>query len=311
MRTLAITSEHGFEHETPDGHPERVDRLHAVMRALDRIEGLDRAEAPLAERAALERVHTSEHIDRIFAAAPQAASESGQVSLDADTWMSPGSLNAALAASGGAVAGVDAVLDGEAEAAFIACRPPGHHAEPDRAMGFCLFNQIAVGALHALEARGLSKVAVVDIDVHHGNGTQAAAQTEPRLIFGSIHQGWIYPGTGAEHETGRHGNIVNAPMPAGCEGADWSAALEARILARIEAEKPDLLMVSAGFDAHRADPLAGLNLSTKDFAEAGARLARLARQSAAGRLVCVMEGGYDCDALEASVEAFIRALQAG
>ena len=276
------------------------------MRALDGLEGLQRREVQEhAGRDALARVHDAAHIERVFSASPA----KGHVSLDADTWMSPGSLNAALHACGGVIDGVDAVLDGEAEAAFIACRPPGHHAEPDRAMGFCLFNQIAVGALHALEARGLGKVAIIDIDVHHGNGTQAAAEREPRLIFGSIHQGWIYPGTGAEHETGRHGNIINRMMPAGATGDVWHPAL-AQIIARVESEKPDLLLVSAGFDAHKDDPLAGLALTEDDFAKAGSALAALARSSAHSRLVCVLEGGYDCPALERSVTAFLRALQA-
>ncbi|TRO95204.1 histone deacetylase family protein [Glycocaulis profundi] len=302
MKTLVLTSDAGFEHRTPDGHPERVERLEAVMRA---CEGHEIVHAGPAPREALERVHRPDYVEAVFASAP----EEGLVSLDSDTWMSPGSLHAALCASGAVTAGVDRVLDGEAEAVFAACRPPGHHAEPDRAMGFCLFNQIAVGALHALESRGLSKVAIIDIDVHHGNGTQAAAEREPRIVFGSIHQGWIYPGTGAAHETGRHGNIMNAPVEAGTAGQAWFAALQP-ILDRVEAEKPDLLMVSAGFDAHRADPLAGLALEDEDFARAGAALAALAKHAAHSRLVCVLEGGYDCPALESSVRAFLRALDA-
>ncbi|MGY6533098.1 histone deacetylase family protein [Glycocaulis sp.] len=306
MKTLAITSPTGADHITPEGHPERVARLEAVTRALAALEGLEHRDVQEpAGRDALARVHDAAHIDAVFAASP----DEGHVSLDADTWMSPGSLNAALHACGGVIEGVDAVLDGEAEAVFVACRPPGHHAEPDRAMGFCLFNQIAVGALHALEARGLSKVAIIDIDVHHGNGTQATAEAEPRLLFGSIHQGWIYPGTGAEHETGRHGNIINRMMPAGAAGDVWHPAL-AEIIARVESEKPDLLLVSAGFDAHKDDPLAGLGLEDADFARAAAALAALAGSSAHSRLVCVLEGGYDCPALERSVAAFIGALQA-
>ncbi len=306
MKTLAFTSPTGFEHITPEGHPERVARLEAVTRALASLEGLKRREVQEpAGRDALLRVHDAAHIDAVFAASPA----EGHVSLDADTWMSPGSLNAALYACGAVIKGVDAVLDGEAEAVFVACRPPGHHAEPDRAMGFCLFNQIAVGALHALDARGLPKVAIIDIDVHHGNGTQAAAEREPRLLFGSIHQGWIYPGTGAEHETGRHGNIINRMMPAGATGDVWHPALS-EIIAWVESEQPDLLLVSAGFDAHKDDPLAGLNLTDDDFARAGAALAALAKSSAHSRLVCVLEGGYDCPALERSVLAFIRVLQA-
>lgn len=306
MKTLAITSRHGLDHLTPEGHPERVARLEAVMSGLHGLTGIERREASYpAPRDALLRVHDAAHVERVFSASPA----NGHVSLDADTWMSPGSLKAALHACGAVIEGVDAALDGEAEAVFVACRPPGHHAEPDRAMGFCLFNQIAVGALHALEARGLAKVAIIDIDVHHGNGTQATAEREPRLIFGSIHQGWIYPGTGAEHETGRHGNIINRVMPAGAAGDVWHPALS-EIIARVESEQPDLLLVSAGFDAHKDDPLAGLALTEDDFAKAGSALAALAQSSAHSRLVCVLEGGYDCPALERSVTAFLRALQA-
>ncbi|KPP82668.1 MAG: putative deacetylase [Oceanicaulis sp. HLUCCA04] len=302
MRTIAITSASGFDHVTPDGHPERVARLDSVSGALG---SLSSREASPASREDLARVHDAAHIDRVFAASP----DSGHVSLDADTWMSPGSLNAALHACGAAIEGVNAVLDGEAEAVFIGCRPPGHHAEPDRAMGFCLFNQIAVGALHALEARGLSRVAVIDIDVHHGNGTQATAEREPRLFFGSVHQGWIYPGTGAAHETGRHGNIANRPLPAGANGATWHPALD-ELIEAVRAFGPQLLLVSAGFDAHKDDPLAGLSLEEADFARAGTALARLAQETTNSRLVCVLEGGYDCPALERSVAAFVGALQA-
>jgi acetoin utilization deacetylase AcuC-like enzyme len=211
MKTLVIATPASENHRPPQGHPERVDRHHAVL-AGARAASVRIAEwtAP-ADRAAIERVHTSAHVDHVLASAPG----SGHASLDADTWMSPGSLDAALAAAGAGIAAVDAVLDGEAEAAFVAARPPGHHAEPDRAMGFCLFNTVAIAAMHALEARGLSSATIVDFDVHHGNGTQAFAEIEPRLTFASIHQGWIYPGTGAAHETGAFGNIINLPCRPG------------------------------------------------------------------------------------------------
>ena len=304
MKTRVYACPDGFDHHPPDGHPEHAGRLEAVT-AGARASGVEivdsRSPAP---RAALERVHTADHVDRIFTAAPPA----GEVSLDADTWMSPGSLDAALAAAGAGLAAVDAVLDGETEAAFVAARPPGHHAEPDRAMGFCLFNTVAIAAMHALDGRGLSGAAVVDIDVHHGNGTQAVAQTEPRLTFASIHQGWIFPGTGAAHETGGHGNIVNRPMEAGTQGAQWLETVKTELLPRLEYERPDILLVSAGFDGHDADPLAGLALADEDYAAAGAMLARAARDWSASRLVCVLEGGYDCAALERSVRAFLGAL---
>ena len=304
MKTRVYACPDGFDHQPPDGHPEHAGRLKAVT-AGARASGVEivdsRSPAP---RAALERVHIPGHVDRIFTAAPAA----GEISLDADTWMSPGSLDAALAAAGAGLAAVDAVLDGEAEAAFVAARPPGHHAEPDRAMGFCLFNTVAIAAMHALDGRGLSGAAVVDIDVHHGNGTQALAQTEPRMTFASIHQGWIYPGTGAAHETGVHGNIVNHPMEAGARGPVWLDGIATQILPRLERDRPDILLVSAGFDGHDADPLAGLALADEDYAAAGAMLARAARDWSASRLVCVLEGGYDCAALERSVRAFLGAL---
>jgi acetoin utilization deacetylase AcuC-like enzyme len=229
MKTRVYACPDSFDHHPPHGHPEHAGRLRAVLAGAESWGGevvQSRAHAP---RAALEKVHSVDHVDQIFTAAPAA----GEVSLDADTWMSPGSLDAALAAAGAGIAAVDAVLDGEIEAAFVAARPPGHHAEPDRAMGFCLFNIVAVAAMHAMEARGLDSAAVVDIDVHHGNGTQAFADDEPRLTFASIHQGWIYPGTGAAHETGAHGNILNLPMAGGTKGAEWLAAIEARILPRL------------------------------------------------------------------------------
>lgn len=303
MRILYCPSGEG--HHPPLGHPEHAGRLQAVLAgARQSGAALVDHHAP-ASRGALQRVHTAALIDQVFAASPG----EGEIALDADTWMSSGSLKAALAAAGAGIAGVDAVMAGEAEAVFIAARPPGHHAEPDRAMGFCLFNTIAIAAAHALAHHGLARVAVVDIDVHHGNGTQAWAETEPACLFASIHQGWIYPGTGAAHETGRHGNIINAPLQAGTQGPAWRAAVETAILPRLEAFAPDIVFVSAGFDAHRDDPLAGLALVEDDYAWAGAALAQAARAHAHSRLVCVLEGGYDCAALERSAGAFLRAVQ--
>lgn len=305
MRTLVHAPAAGLEHHPPKGHPEHAGRLQAVLCAASAA-GIDPATGfSPASRAALERVHAPALIDHVFASSPVM----GDIALDADTWMSPGSLKAALAAAGAGIAGVDAVMTGAAEAVFVAARPPGHHAEPDRAMGFCLFNTIAIAAAHALAHHGLARVAVVDIDVHHGNGTQAWAENEPACLFASIHQGWIYPGTGAAHETGRHGNIINAPMQAGTQGPAWRAAVETAILPRLEAFAPDCLFVSAGFDAHRDDPLAGLALVEDDYAWAGTALAQAARAHAHSRLVCVLEGGYDCAALERSAGAFLRAVQ--
>jgi len=305
MKTRVITSKSGFDHTPPEGHPEHAGRLEAALAGC-RDAGVEISEAAqAATREALLRVHDAAHVDRVFATAPA----SGAASLDADTWMSPGTLDAALLACGAAIEAVDAVLNGTDQAVFVVCRPPGHHAERDRAMGFCLFNQVAVAAAQALDARGLARVAAIDIDVHHGNGTQDYAEEEARVFFASIHQGWIYPGTGAAHEKGRFGNIANAPMQAGAAGAAWRPALET-LLKRAAAHAPELLLVSAGFDAHAADPLAGLNLVEADYAWAGERLGRFAAEHAQARLVCVLEGGYDCDALRASVAGFARGLAA-
>ncbi|XBQ15020.1 MAG: histone deacetylase family protein [Oceanicaulis sp.] len=305
MKTRVLSCPSGFDHHPPQGHPEHAGRLEAVL-AGARSAGVEIVahDAPAA-RDALERVHAPAHVDRVFAASPEA----GSAALDADTFMSPGSLRAALDAAGAGIAAVDQVLGGEAEAVFVAARPPGHHAEPDRAMGFCLFNSIAIAAAHAL-ASGLERVAVIDIDVHHGNGTQAWAESEPRCFFASIHQGWIYPGTGAAHETGRHGNIVNAPMDAGTTGEVWRKAVRDRIIERLDAFAPQLVLVSAGFDAHAADPLAGLALEDTDYAWAGEALAAAAKRYSASKLVCMLEGGYDCPALERASAAFLSALDA-
>lgn len=306
MRTLVHAPAASLDHHPPKGHPEHAGRAQAVLRAVAAAGIEPETRLSPASRESLARVHAADLIDQVFAASP----EEGETALDADTWMSPGSLKAALAAAGAGIAGVDAVMAGEAEAVFVAARPPGHHAEPDRAMGFCLFNTIAIAAAHALAKHGLARVAVVDIDVHHGNGTQAWAETGPACLFASIHQGWIYPGTGAAHETGRHGNIINVPMAAGTAGPVWRSAVETAILPRLAEFAPDFLFVSAGFDAHRDDPLAGLALVDDDYAWAGTVLAQAARAHAHSRLVCVLEGGYDCAALERSTGAFLRALQA-
>ncbi|MEQ8405647.1 MAG: histone deacetylase family protein [Oceanicaulis sp.] len=306
MKTRVLTHPSGFEHRAPEGHPEHPGRLQAALDGA-RGAGFEIAEsAGRAERGQLERVHAPLLVDQVFNTEPKA----GWAKIDMDTYMAAGSLDAALHAAGAGIEAVDAVMAKEAEAVFVAARPPGHHAESDRAMGFCLFNSIAVAAAHALDHHGLSKVAVVDIDVHHGNGTQAWAETEPRALFASIHQGWIYPGTGAAHETGGHGNIINLPMERGTAGAAWRAAIESRVLPALERFGPDLILVSAGFDAHEADPLAGMALVEADYAWAGAALGGAAKRLSASRLVCMLEGGYDCPALERSVGAFLSALEA-
>ncbi len=293
-------------HMPPDGHPEHAGRLSAVLAGLAPL-GLETREAPLASREAIERFHTPAHVEALEAAFPA----EDCVALDPDTFLSPGSREAAYRAAGAVVAATDAVMAGESEHAFCAVRPPGHHAEPGRAMGFCLFNSIAISAAHALHAHGLARVAVVDFDVHHGNGTQAAAEREPRLFFASTHQAPLYPGTGLSHERGRHGNILNAPLPAGADGAAWRATMEGQVLPALAAFAPEFLFVSAGFDAHRDDPLAGLLLSEADYFWAGQALARAARGSGKGRIVSALEGGYDLAALSRAAPAFVEGLARG
>ncbi len=293
-------------HVTPPGHPEQVARVHAIMAALEmpRFAALDRRLAPMVADAALLRCHPQRYLDRVAAAAPAA----GWASLDADTHVMVASETAARRAAGAAVAAVDAGLGGEVGNAFCALRPPGHHAERETAMGFCLFGSVAVAAKHALEAHGLSRVAVLDIDVHHGNGTQDLLWDEPRATFVSTHQSPLYPGTGATGERGAHGQILNLPLPAGTGGAAYRETFEARVLPALRAARPDLLLVSAGFDAHRADPLAQMALETLDFAWITERLCDVADENCGGRVVSVLEGGYDLDALADSVSAHVAVL---
>jgi acetoin utilization deacetylase AcuC-like enzyme len=293
-------------HNPGPGHPERPLRLRAVMEALaDAGLASDLRSAGLADRASLERVHPTAYVERIFAASP----EVGMSALDPDTLLSPGSLNAALRAAGAVIDAVQAVADGETERAFCAVRPPGHHAEPDTAMGFCLFSNIAVGA-RAAQALGFSRVAVVDFDVHHGNGTQAAFEADETLFFASIHQSPLYPGTGDAHETGV-GNIVNATAPPGAPRELWRALFDQRLMPALDAFAPDLILVSAGFDAHRRDPLAQQTLEAKDFAWATRAIAAVARRHCGGRIVSSLEGGYDLEALGQSAVAHVQALGEG
>jgi acetoin utilization deacetylase AcuC-like enzyme len=293
-------------HDTGPGHPERPDRLRAVLAALaaDEFAALDRREAPLADAAAIARAHPPDHVRAIMGIDP-APGEVAQ--LDPDTAMRAGSLEAALRATGAGIAAVDAVLGGEVTRAFCAVRPPGHHAERARPMGFCLFNTIAIAARHAQAAWGLKRVAIVDFDVHHGNGTQDIFWADPSVFFASSHQMPLYPGTGAPSETGA-GNIFNLALPEGAGGAAFRRAWEQHLIPALEAFAPELLLVSAGFDAHRRDPLAGLQVDTEDFAWLTEALCRAAQISSAGRVVSVLEGGYDLNALAASAAAHVRAL---
>jgi acetoin utilization deacetylase AcuC-like enzyme len=307
MTTLLYTHPSSLEHDAGPGHPESPARIRAILAALEQAEldGVEQREPPRATREQLERVHGSGFVDRILGGVPS----SGYVRIDADTVMSPGSGEAALRAAGAACAAVDAVIGGEAANAFCALRPPGHHAEPTRAMGFCLFNNVAIGARQALAVHEVARVSIFDFDVHHGNGTQAAFERERRVQYLSTHQWPLYPGTGARSETGV-GNIVNRPLPAGTGSSEWRKVVEADILPAIDRFAPGLIMVSAGFDAHRRDPLAMLELTEDDYGWVTRELVALAQRHAAGRLVSVLEGGYDLTALANSSLAHLNALRA-
>ena len=306
MTTALITHPDGLAHVTPSGHPERVDRLVAINAILaeDRFESLMRVDAPMASREDLALAHPQSHIDAIEAAIPA----TGQTPLDADTYLSPGSWNAASRAAGGNVKAVDMVLGGEVQNAFVAMRPPGHHAERETPMGFCLFGSAVIGARHALERHGLSRIAIVDFDVHHGNGTQDLVWDEERILFASTHQMPLYPGSGHPHETGAHGQIVNVPLAPNTGGREFRQAMERIVLPAVAAHRPDLIIISAGFDAHRNDPLANLNWDESDFAWATEQICALADEHASGRVVSTLEGGYDLDGLAASVAAHVEVL---
>jgi len=303
MTTALITHPDCLGHETPDGHPEQVARLERILEAL---EGKDvtRVTAPLAAEDDLLRVHPRSHLEAIRAASPA----KGVVPLDADTWMSPGTLAAAHRAVGGAVRAVDLVLSGEVRNAFVATRPPGHHAERETTMGFCLFGNVAVAAKYALDHHGLKRVAVVDFDVHHGNGTQDLLEDEPRAFFASSHQYPLWPGTGAAHEIGPHDTILNVPLAPRSGGAVFRREYEAKVFPRVRAFKPELILVSAGFDAHREDPLADLMLETEDFRWVTERLCDLADELCGGKLVSCLEGGYNLYALAESVAVHVDVL---
>lgn len=302
--TLLLTHPGADLHLTPPGHPEQVARLAAVR---DALAGLDlaREEAVEAEDAALLRCHPQRYLDRLAAAVPA----EGWAQLDADTFLAPGSLRAARLAAGAAIRAVEAVVAGEHASAFVAMRPPGHHAEAEVPMGFCLLGTVAIAAKHALDGLGLGRVAVVDFDVHHGNGTQALLWDEPRALFVSTHQSPLWPGTGAASETGAHGNVLNVPLRPGSDGAAFRRAMEEVVLPRLDAFAPELVLISAGFDAHRADPLAQLHWEVEDFAWATARLCDVADAHAGGRVASCLEGGYDLDALAASAAAHVDVLR--
>jgi len=294
-----------LSHDTGPGHAERAERLVAVLEALRAaFPQLQPEVAPRASRGQLLRVHAPRLLDEVLESRP-----STRIALDPDTVLSPDSAEAALRAAGAAVAAVDAVLGGEAMRAFCAVRPPGHHATADTAMGFCLFNNVAVAAAHALAKHGLARVAIADFDVHHGNGTQAIFEHDPRALFLSSHQWPLYPGTGSAEERGV-GNIHNAPLPAGAGSAPFRAAWRERLLPELERFRPQLVFVSAGFDGHRRDPLAALQLVADDYAWLTGELVAIARRHAQDRIVSMLEGGYDLEALRECSVAHVGALMA-
>ena len=308
MTTLLLSHSACLNHLTPPGHPERPDRLRAIESALEaeKFASLIREQAPMADIETVALAHPRDYVEAIREASPR----EGMIGLDGDTSMSPGSLEAALRAAGGAVMAVDEVIAKKTDNAFVATRPPGHHAETVRPMGFCIFNSVAVAARHAQKNHGLARVGIVDFDVHHGNGTQEIFWSDPSVMYCSTHQMPLYPGTGAKSERGDHDNIVNAPLRAGDGGQQFREAMET-ILPRLEAFGPDLVIISSGFDAHIRDPLAGLNFTEDDFAWATRKLMDLADRKSGGRVVSVLEGGYDLEGLAGSVAAHVTALMRG
>lgn len=309
LTTLLLTHPACLGHDAGAHHPESPVRLRAVISEIERMDAFEllRREAPRASEDQLGRVHPIDYVRRILDSVPR----EGHVRLDPDTALSPGSGEAALRAAGAVCAAVDAVVAGEVRNAFCATRPPGHHAMPARAMGFCVFSNVAIGAAHARAVHGLRRLAIADFDVHHGNGTEAAVWNDPDTLYCSIHQAPLYPGTGARAARGAHGNIVNLPVPAGTASARWRTVVEREMLPAIEVFAPEMVLVSAGFDAHRADPLAGLELVEDDFRWITSELMRLAERHAHGRVVSTLEGGYDPRALARSVCAHLDALLHG
>jgi len=309
MSTLLVTHPAGLDHVTPPGHPERPDRLRAIERALEneKFSALAREQAPLASLELVALCHPMDYVEQIREVAPR----EGMIALDADTSMSPGSFEAALRAVGGAVMAVDEVIEKRVRNAFVAMRPPGHHAETVRPMGFCIFNHAAIAARHAQRKHGLPRAAIIDFDVHHGNGSQEIFWSDASVMYCSTHQMPLYPGTGSKSERGEHDNIVNAPLNPGDGGAEFRAAMESVILPRLANFGPDIIIISAGFDAHTRDPLASLNFEEEDFAWATGKIMEIADRRAEGRVVSVLEGGYDLEGLSRSAAAHVTALMRG
>jgi acetoin utilization deacetylase AcuC-like enzyme len=307
MTTLVYSHPACLEHQPGPSHPESPERLKAVLRALQAPEfaSLQWRDAPVGTRKQVELIHDPAFVDEVADLVPKR----GYVPLDAgDTVMSPGSWDAVMRCVGAACAGVDAVMAAEARNVFCATRPCGHHAEPGKAMGFCIFNQAAIAAAYACDAHELKRVAVVDFDVHHGNGTQAAFFNRPELFYASSHQSPFYPGTGARSETGVNQNIVNIPLPSGCSSTLFRSEIDAGMLPAIRRFNPELIIISAGFDAHHLDPLAGLNLEDEDFRWITEELMDIAEAVCNGRIVSILEGGYSLEGLASGTAAHVRAL---
>ena len=304
MTTALITHPDCLGHVTPEGHPEQVARLTSVLAALESLR-LPQTLAPLATTEDLVLCHPASYLAELRSVAPQV----GHHQLDEDTHMSPGSMNAALRAVGGVMRGVDMVLQGEASNAFVATRPPGHHAEHARPMGFCLFGNVSIGAKHALERHGLSRVAIVDFDVHHGNGTQALCQDDDRILVVTSQQMPLWPGTGDPMDAGPFGSVMNIAFPPETGSDLFRETYEQDVFPRIDEFAPELILISAGFDAHADDPLAQMNLTTADFAWVTQGLCDLAEKHCAGRVVSALEGGYNLTALAASAAAHVQVLK--
>lgn len=308
MTTFLYSNPICLEHETPPGHPERADRLRALEAVFEHenFNPLIRKLAPQAEAEKVLLAHPEHYLKRVMAAIPS----EGIVRVDEDTSASPRSLEAALISVGGAIAAVDAVMDGEADNAFVTTRPPGHHAERDKAMGFCFFNQAAIAARHAQRKYAVERVAIVDWDVHHGNGTQDIFYEDNSVVYCSTHQMPLYPGTGALKETGK-GNIFNAPLSANDGSDHFREAFKSRILPALENQRPDLIIISAGFDAHHRDPLAEINLTADDFDWATAKVMDIATRYNGNRVVSLLEGGYDLMGLAESAASHVLRLMRG
>ena len=306
MTTLLYTHDAFARHETPPGHPERADRVTAVEAALaaEPFSNLLRREAPTASAEMIERVHPRRFRQALEGIDPG----EGLVRLDPDTYLGRHGLEASKRAAGAACAGVDAIYAGDASNAFVAARPPGHHAEPERAMGFCFFNGAAIAAMHARAVHGANRVAVVDFDVHHGNGVEAAFWHEEGAFYGSSHEFPQYPGTGRASDRGAFGNIVNVPLPTGTDGEGFRRAWGETLLPALADFSPDFIVISAGFDGHRADPVGGHYLTEADYAWVTAEILGVARQTSAGRVVSILEGGYDLAGLARSAAAHVAVL---